>query len=64
MWKLLISVIADQIYATLDQEKSLPEEQKGCRKDSRGSRKCSDFFGVAEKIKSLLVNSGKWKTGR
>ena len=36
MWKLLASVIADQIYAHLDQEKLLPEEQKGCRKGSRG----------------------------
>ena len=29
MWKLLRGVIADQIYAHLDQEKLLPEEQKG-----------------------------------
>ena len=36
MWKLLASVIADQIYSHLDQEKLLPEEQKGCRKGSRG----------------------------
>ena len=35
MWKLLTGVIADQIYAHLDQEKLLPEEQKGCRKSSR-----------------------------
>ena len=32
MWKLLTGVIADQIYAHLDQEKLLPEEQKACRK--------------------------------
>ena len=37
MWKLLTGVVADQIYAHLDQEKLLPEEQKGCRKDSRGT---------------------------
>ena len=37
MWKLLKGVIADQIYAHLDQEKLLPEEQKRCRKDSRGT---------------------------
>ena len=37
MWKLLTCVIADQIYAHLDQEKLLPEEQIGCRKDSRGT---------------------------
>ena len=37
MWKLLTGLIADQIYAHLDQEKLLPEEQKGCRKGSRGT---------------------------
>ena len=36
MWKLLTGVIADQIYAHLDQ-KLLPEEQKGYRKGSRGT---------------------------
>ena len=35
MWKLLTVVIADQIYEHLDQEKLLPEEQKGCSKVSR-----------------------------
>ena len=37
MWKLLTVVIAYQIYLHLDQEKLLPEEQKGCRKGSRGN---------------------------
>ena len=37
MWKLLSGVIADQIYGHLDQQKLLPEEQKGCRKRSRGT---------------------------
>ena len=37
MWKSLTGVIADQIYAHLDQEKLLTEEQKGCRKGSRGT---------------------------
>ena len=37
IWKLLTGVIADQIYAHLDQEKLLPEEKKGCRKGSRGT---------------------------
>ena len=37
MRKLLTGVIADQIYAHLDQESLLPEEQKGCRKGSRGT---------------------------
>ena len=102
MWKLLTGVIADQIYGHLEQQKLLPEEQKGCRKRSRGtndllyidravirevkSRKknlamawidykkaydmvphswiveCLDLFGVAENIRTLLVNSmEKWK---
>ena len=33
----MTGVIADQIYAYLDQEKLLPEEQKGCREGSRGN---------------------------
>ena len=37
MWKLLTGIIADQIYVNLDQEKLLPEDQKGCRKGSRGT---------------------------
>ena len=37
MWKLLTDIIADQIYAHLDQEKLLPEEKKGCRNSSRGT---------------------------
>ena len=37
MQKLLTGVIADQIYEHLDQEKLLPEEQKGCSKMSRGT---------------------------
>ena len=101
MWKLLTGAIADQIYAHLDQEKLLPEEQKGCRKGSRGTNdllyidravikevksknknlamawidykkaymvphswiiECLDLFGVAENVKSLLVNSmEKWE---
>ena len=57
MWKLLTGVIADQIYAHLDQEKLLPEEQKGCRKGSRGT---NDLFyidrGVIKEIKSRNTN--------
>ena len=37
IWKLLTGVIADQIYAHLDQQKLVPEEQKGCRKGSSGT---------------------------
>ena len=95
-------LLAEQIYAHLDQEKLLPKEQKGCRKGFRGTNnllhidrsvikevksrnknlamawidykkaydmvphswitECLDLFGVAENIKSSLVNSmEKWK---
>ena len=37
MSKLLIGVIADQIYAHLDQKKFLPEEQKRHRKGFKGT---------------------------
>ena len=98
MWKLFPGVIADQIYGHLDQQKLLTEEQKGCRKRSRGTnnllyidrtvirevkstkknlamawidydmvthswiKECLELFGVAENIKTLLVNSmEKWR---
>ena len=97
----MTGVIADQIYAHLNQEKLLREEQNRCKKGFRGSNdllyidrtiikevksrnknlamawidykkaymvphswiiECLDLFGVAENIKSLLVNSmEKWK---
>ena len=101
MWKLLSGIIADQIYGHLDQQKLLTEEQKGCRKRSKGTndllyidravigevksrkknlamawindmaydmvphswiKECLGLFGVAENIKTLLVNSmEKWR---
>ena len=58
MWKLLTGVIADQIYAHSDQEKFLPEEQKGCRKGSRGTNDllCIDRVVIKE-VKSRNKNS-------
>ena len=57
MWKLFIGVIADQIYAHLDQEKLLPEEQKGCRKGSRGTNDllCIDR-AIIKEVKSRNKN--------
>ena len=43
MWKLLTGVIADQRYAHLDQQKLLPEEQKGYRE---GSRETNDLLYI------------------
>ena len=38
MWKLLPGVIAEEIYDYLEQETLLPEEEKGCRRGSRGTK--------------------------
>ena len=54
MWKLLTGVIADQIYAHLDQEKLLPEEQKGCSKGCRGT---NDLLYIDSKC--LFANEKK-----
>ena len=57
MWKLLTSVIADQIYAHLGQEKLLPEKQKGCRKGSRGTNDLLYFDRtVIKEVKSRNKN--------
>ena len=38
MWKLLTSVLAKKVYAYLSEENVLPDERKGCRKGSRGTK--------------------------
>ena len=38
MWKLLTGVIAEEMYNYLEREEILPEEQKGCRRGSRGTK--------------------------
>ena len=47
MWKLLLSVIANQIHRHLDQQNLLPEEQKGCRERSRGT---NDLFYIDREV--------------
>ena len=37
MWKLLTGMIAEDMYTHLEGRGILPEEQKGCKKDSRGT---------------------------
>ena len=49
----MTGVIADQIYAHLDQKTLLPEEQKGCRKGSRGN---NDFLYI-DRVVIKEVNS-------
>ena len=38
MWKLLTGMFAESIYKHLDDQNLLPDEQKGCRKQSRGTK--------------------------
>ena len=38
MWKVLTGVLSEETYVYLDRHKLLPEEQKGCRKKSRGTK--------------------------
>ena len=38
LWKLFTSIFSDSIYQHLDQNELLPVEQKGCRKNSRGTK--------------------------
>ena len=38
MWKLMTGIIADQMYDYLEREHLLPDEQKGCRRKSRGTK--------------------------
>ena len=38
MWILLTGVIAKEMYNYLEREKILPEEQKGCKRGSRGTK--------------------------
>ena len=38
MWKLLLGMIAEEMYNCLEREKILPEEQKGCKRGSHGTK--------------------------
>ena len=38
MWKLLTSIVVDEIYNHLEENDLLPKEQKGRRRNSRGTK--------------------------
>ncbi len=38
MWKLMTGTITDEMYEYLENEHLLPDEQKGCRRKSRGTK--------------------------
>ena len=37
MWKILTGIITEKVYNSLEERELLPEEQKGCRRGSRGT---------------------------
>ena len=38
LWKLLTGIITDKLYEHLDNQNLFPEEQKGCRQRSHGTK--------------------------
>ena len=38
MWKLLTGIISEEMHKHLDEEKLLPDEKKGCRRQKRGTK--------------------------
>ena len=38
MWKVLTGIISEHLYSFLDEEKILPQEKKGCKRNSRGTK--------------------------
>ena len=53
MWKLLAGAIAEEMYNYLEREKILPEEQKGCKRGSHGTKYqlliCKTVLRIARK---------------
>ena len=47
MWKILTGIIAEEVYTLLEERELLSEEQKGCRKGSKGT---NDLLFIDKKI--------------
>ena len=47
MWKFITGIVADEIYNLLEENDLLPEEQKGCRANSRGTK---DQFLISKAV--------------
>ena len=56
MWKLLTGITSEDRYCFMENEDLLPEEQKGCRRKSRGRK---DQLLID---KTILKDSRKRKT--
>lgn len=55
MWKLFTSYISDGVYQHLDKNGHLPEKQKGCRKQTRGTK---DHLLID---KTTIRNGKRWQ---
>ena len=53
LWKILSGIFAQKTYDHLDTMKLLPNEQKGCRKGSRGTK---DQLIILKNCKKRLTN--------
>ena len=38
MWKILKGIVAEEVYTHLERESLFPTEQKGCKRNSRGTK--------------------------
>ena len=56
MWKLLTGIFADKIYDHLVDKDLLPDEQKGCRKNSRGTKD--------QLLIDKVITKDAWSKGR
>ena len=56
MWKILTSIITEKLYTSLEDRELLPEEQKGCRRGSRGT---NDLLFIDKKILREVKAKGR-----
>ena len=56
MWKILTGKIAEKVHTSLEERELLPEEQKGCRRGSRGT---NDLLFIDKKILREVKERGR-----
>ena len=60
-WKFLTGIISEHFYSFLEEEKILPKEQKGCKRNSRGTK---DQVLVDKAEQCLKTAKGEVQTWR
>ena len=64
MWKLLTGIIREKLYNHLERNGPRTEEQKGCRKGSRGSKnKLLVDKAILEDCQGMLTNMDRLQKG-